>query len=184
MRVHSELHKAWKSEKTSELLQPLPKDFYSRAIAYLKSLQEPHTPSNVNTLQERLATREKAIIERLLTEVKQARFQKITTSSLGGEKVDPQNLTEEEKTLLEDLESSKAKFGGKHRGTQELVSSPPVETEFTIVRFLQDIPEIVGVDLKMYGPYKKEDVGSIPKQNAQALSKQGAIRSISVKPVA
>jgi DNA replication factor GINS len=49
------------------------------------------------------------------------------------------------------------------------------------VRFLQDIPEIVGTDLKIYGPYKKEDVGSLPMQNAQALIKQAAARSVEVK---
>jgi DNA replication initiation complex subunit (GINS family) len=36
------------------------------------------------------------------------------------------------------------------------------------------------VDLKIYGPYKKEDIGSLPKQNAQALIKQGAAKSIDI----
>ena len=53
----------------------------------------------------------------------------------------------------------------------------------TVVRFLQDIPEIVGVDLKIYGPYKKEDVGSLPRENAHALIMQGAAMQIEVKGV-
>jgi DNA replication factor GINS len=53
----------------------------------------------------------------------------------------------------------------------------------TTVRFLQDIPEIVGVDLEIYGPFKKEDVASLPLSNAQALEKQGAVKAIEVKSV-
>jgi len=49
------------------------------------------------------------------------------------------------------------------------------------LRFLQEIPEIVGVDLKIYGPYKKEDVGSLPAQNAQGLINQGAAKLIDVR---
>jgi len=51
----------------------------------------------------------------------------------------------------------------------------------SVVRFLQDIPEIVGTDLKIYGPFKKEDVGSLPNQNAYALVKQGAAKEIEVR---
>jgi DNA replication initiation complex subunit (GINS family) len=52
-----------------------------------------------------------------------------------------------------------------------------------VVRFLQDIPEIVGVDMKSYGPFKKEDVASLPIPNAQALVKQGAVREIEVRGI-
>jgi DNA replication initiation complex subunit (GINS family) len=37
--------------------------------------------------------------------------------------------------------------------------------------------------LRIYGPYKKEDVGSLPAQNAQVLVKQGAAKVIEVKGV-
>lgn len=55
--------------------------------------------------------------------------------------------------------------------------------ELSVVRFLDNVPEIVGVDLKIYGPYKKEDVGSLPNQNARALIKQGLAKEIDVKRV-
>ncbi|MBC7129615.1 hypothetical protein H5T51_00135, partial [Candidatus Bathyarchaeota archaeon] len=42
-----------------------------------------------------------------------------------------------------------------------------------IVRFLKEIPEIVGIDMKSYGPYKPEDVASLPAENAEILIKQG-----------
>ncbi len=42
-----------------------------------------------------------------------------------------------------------------------------------VVRFLKDVPAIVGADLKTYGPFKSEDVASIPVENAKVLIRQG-----------
>ena len=42
-----------------------------------------------------------------------------------------------------------------------------------VVRFLKDVPSIVGVDLKTYGPFKSEDVASLPIENARVLIRQG-----------
>jgi DNA replication factor GINS len=177
--LHSELYRAWKSEKTTELPQPLQSDFYGRATAYLKGLEDRGTSGNVHALQDRLTVREKEIAERLLAEIKQARFRKISSSSLEGRSINPLDLTDEEKALLGSLYGSREKLD-EAQTFVELPSLAP-KTELTIVRFLQDIPEIVGVDLRMYGPFKKEDVGSIPNQNAHALIRQGAVRAIDVK---
>jgi hypothetical protein len=39
----------------------------------------------------------------------------------------------------------------------------------TKVRFLADVPEFVGMDLKTYGSFKKEDIDEIPESNAKLL---------------
>lgn len=178
--MYSELYKAWKSEKISELPQPLPNDFYSRATAYLKDLDKKGAASNVETLQNRLTLREKEIAERLLGEIKEIRLRKITNSSLNDKVINLLDLTEKEKTLIENLKTSTTKFDGVP-GEEDIETSGPITVELMVIRFLQDVPEIVGVDLKMYGPYKKEDVGSLPTQNAEAFIKQGAAKSIDVK---
>lgn len=41
------------------------------------------------------------------------------------------------------------------------------------VRFLQEIPEFVGIDLKDYGPFKPNDTAEIPLENAILLILQG-----------
>jgi len=46
-------------------------------------------------------------------------------------------------------------------------------TVFTEIRFLKDCAEIVGTDLKTYGPFKKDDVAALPKENASILIKLG-----------
>jgi len=178
--MYNELYKVWRLEKTSELPQPLPSDFYNRAAAYLKDLDEKGISNTPQGLQDRLALKEKEVAERLLEEIRQARLRKITNTSLKGTAMNLQDLTDKEKTLVESLQASTAEFG-EVRVESSNVDTPLVEVDLTVVRFLQDSPEIVGVDLKMYGPYKKEDVASLPKQNAEAFIKQGAAKSIDVK---
>ena len=38
-----------------------------------------------------------------------------------------------------------------------------------MIRFLSEVDEIVGADLEKYGPFKAEDIATIPYENAQAL---------------
>ena len=37
------------------------------------------------------------------------------------------------------------------------------------IRFLNEVDEIIGVDLEKYGPFKSEDIATIPYENAHAL---------------
>ena len=59
---------------------------------------------------------------------------------------------------------------------------PPKKNKYlVIVRILKDIPEIIGKNLESYGPFKKEDIATIPKENAKSLIKQGAVIEVETK---
>ncbi|MGC8999287.1 MAG: hypothetical protein ACP5JW_07900, partial [Candidatus Bathyarchaeia archaeon] len=49
-----------------------------------------------------------------------------------------------------------------------------------LLRFLKDVPAIVGQDMKIYGPFKAEDVASVPVENAKILIRQGLAEEINV----
>ena len=180
--MYIELYKAWKSEKTSHVPQPLPSDFYQRTESYLKNLGEETTSSDTHTIQSRLLIKEKEIAGRLLGELRDARLRKIIENAKNGNAITTDGLTDEEQDLANRLNNSLASFKEKQTETKKEQSSQ-TETDLVVVRFLQDIPEIVGVDLKIYGPYRKEDVGSLPAQNAQGLVRQGAARLIEVRGI-
>jgi DNA replication initiation complex subunit (GINS family) len=181
--LHNELYKAWKSEKTTQDPQLLPDDFYQRAAGYLKGLEDDAASTDVHAIQGHLILKEKEVARRLLEELRQTRLQKIVNATRNGKTVNSMNLTEEEKKLVASVNESLTSFK-ENRSPQPLHASvQEVNTELAVVRFLQDIPEIVGVDLKIYGPYKKEDVGSLPKENAQALIMQGAAIQVEVRGV-
>ncbi len=179
--MYNDLYKAWKAERTSENPQPLPADFYQRAAGYLRGLEDDSTTGDTRTIQGRLLVHEKEMAQRLLEELKATRLHKIVNSAKDGHTVGTDGLTDEEKTLAAQFNESIALFKQGKRAQP----SPSEEetTELSVVRFLSDVPEIVGVDLKIYGPYKREDVGSLPTQNAQALVRQGLARGIDVRQV-
>jgi DNA replication factor GINS len=177
--VYADIYQAWKNEKTSESPQPLPQDFYRRAESYLRGLQS--NSSDTRTLQSQLNQKEKEVVSRLLQELKETRIRKLVTAARDGKEVNAAYLTDDEKTLIKNLTASLQSPTATLTKSEE--PPEPERTIMSVVRFLQDIPEIVGTDLKIYGPYKKEDVGSLPSQNAEALMKQGAVKMVEVKNI-
>jgi DNA replication initiation complex subunit (GINS family) len=180
--MYNELYQAWKSEKNSPLPQPLPHDFYHRVTSYVNRLEQDSTSSDPHTIQGRLLSREAEVARRLLEELRETRLRKILENAKMGIPANEETLTDEERILANSLNESLATFK-EEKGPKNTVPSERENIELAVVRFLQDIPEIVGVDLRIYGPYKKEDVGSLPAQNAQVLVKQGAAKVIEVKGV-
>ena len=117
--------------------------------------------------------------ERLLGELRQTRIQKIISAAQNRIPIQQASLTEEEFGVLEKINQSLSSLG-------QLPVQPQKEgltDELRVVRFLEDIPEIVGVDLRIYGPFKKEDVASLPAPNAHVLERQGAAKSIEVRGI-
>ena len=53
-----------------------------------------------------------------------------------------------------------------------------VKQGYVMVRFLKDVPSFVGIDLKVWGPFKKEDIAVIPYENAKALVKAGVVEEV------
>ena len=85
------------------------------------------------------------------------------------------NLTDVEKFILDskrELEERKetilsGTLNGKSKLLESIAQSHKIKP--TAMRFLQDMEQIVGVDLKNYGPFKTEDIATIPYENASAL---------------
>ena len=54
--------------------------------------------------------------------------------------------------------------------SEETSSKEDTNIEYIIVRFSKDVKnEIVGVDGSIYGPFKKEDICKLPKENANSF---------------
>ena len=87
------------------------------------------------------------------------------------------SLTEEEEKWLKEasppLESLRRFAENLLRGRLERVKSK-TGNELMVVRILRELPEMIGVDMKTYGPFKPEDIASLPAENAKTLIRQGA----------
>ena len=179
--MYDELHNAWKAEKSSQKLQPLPRDFYQRTTAYLEGLSYESPDREPRDLQGRLTAREKDIVSRLLRELKEIRRTKIYQAAQNHSEINSTDLTEEEAMLVEVIKYPES--GSRIPESIPSSSKLGAEDSLVVVRFLQDIPEVVGTDLRIYGPFKKEDVASVPSTNAKALIDQGAAKAIDFKKV-
>ena len=86
-----------------------------------------------------------------------------------------ENLLDEEKFILDADNEMKDRremiLTGILNGKSKLLESIAQnhKTKSVVVRFLQEMDQIVGSDLEKYGPFKTEDVATIPYENAQAL---------------
>ena len=101
----------------------------------------------------------------------QIRLDKITKSS----NAQFGNLLDEEKFILDSHEEQSertemilsATINGKSKFLESL--SYNHKTKKVAIRFLKEVDELVGADLEKYGPFKTEDIATIPYENAQAL---------------
>ena len=84
-------------------------------------------------------------------------------------------LTDEEKFIIDSNnemdERKEMVISGIINGKSKFleITSTKHKTKPITVRFVKEYDEIVGVDLEKYGPFKPEDIATIPNQNAQAL---------------
>lgn len=93
------------------------------------------------------------------------------------------NLLDEEKYILdseeEKLERKEMIINATINGKVKLLDSisKKHKTKPVVVRFIKEMDEMIGADLEKYGPFKTEDIATIPYENAKALiSKNIAVK--------
>jgi len=174
--VYNELYQAWKTEKENSELQPLPKDFYERLAEYTRKLREEKRMLDTKTVKAKLLKNETENVKKLVTELLQLRINKIAKALASGKSIPKNCLTKEEEKIGENVGELSDYF---HNLTESVLQGKLKPTKKKtklnkmVIRFLKDVPAIVGVDLKTYGPFKVEDVASLPIENAKLLIKQG-----------
>jgi DNA replication factor GINS len=179
---YSLLYDAWKREKENHELQPLDKAFYVRLSQYLKGQREELQMLDEKTLKAHLISEENERIKKLLSDLIHSRYRKIFNKVLEGKTIPTDILASEEEVSYSGIASTwkhvedvlKDVLRGrtpKGKGVQ-LVEEP----KRILVRFLQAIPAIIGPDMKAYGPFKEEDVASLPAENAEILITRGVAK--------
>lgn len=184
--MYDEVYDAWKKEQESVELQPLAKDFYARLAGYVKKIREETKMLDEKTAKARLIKHELRNARRLIKALVRLRFEKIFHAATAGETVSAEALTEDEEKLcsrVAPLAESYQEFlkgvliGRLQRAEEESKEKP----KRVLVRFLKDMPAIIGADMKTYGPFKTEDVGTVPAENAAVLIKQGIAAKVELE---
>jgi len=182
--MYNKLYEAWNKEKENKELQTFSRDFYSRLTDYVKSLKEESRMLDRKALKARLMLRELENVKRLAKELVQLRYKKTLNETIAGKVMPGDVLTEEEeglhKAILPLAESYKAFLKDILRGRSTPVKREE-KPERMLLRFLQEIPAVIGSDMRTYGPFKAEDIATLPIENARIFLEKGIAVAVEAK---
>jgi DNA replication factor GINS len=173
--MYNRLYEIWKSEIETDDIVKLPQNFYSEVVEYLRRLREERRMLDRKTVKASLLQVEMRNAKRMIRELIHARYRKLMIKMAKCEKVSEDVLTQEERKFHKETLSFAEAYRNfakeiLHGHVPKLDASPKHRL---ILRFLKDVPAIVGADMKVYGPFKAEDIASVPVENAKILSRKG-----------
>jgi len=182
--VYDELYEALKTENENVEIQRLSKDFYAKIAVYMKKIREERRMLDEKTTKAKLLNREFKNVKNMAEKLFRLRYDKVRKKALARETVPREALTEEEEKLYgEILPLAEAYQTFLKDILQGRLSSVEKEEKpkKILLRFVQEIPAIVGSDMKTYGPFEPEDLATLPSENARILIKQGVAVEVETK---
>ena len=190
--MYNDLYTAWRREIDEESLGKLPPDFYVKMADYQKRLKDEKALPDKRSVKVSLLEHESKNVALMLKELLSTRYRKLLEMISENHAVPSELLTVEEAKMSESFVS----FAGSYeKFTQDLLqgqsaqatpqpavlhSAPEPGHKRATLRFTKAIPAIIGADMKPYGPFKVEDVASMPIENAKVLVKQGLAMLVEV----
>jgi DNA replication initiation complex subunit (GINS family) len=174
------LRQALESEETSETLTALPADAYIKLANYAQKLRST-TGSGNEDAPGRLAKKQLWLIEVMTRRLLQLRLDKAekeeeaATHEVDQPQRSSKNLLPEERYINDVLRQLTKK---EERFVKAVADGQPSfftlvqrkETQrMTTVRISKRVGEIIGADLKRYGPFEVNDVTRLPVGNAQVM---------------
>jgi DNA replication initiation complex subunit (GINS family) len=183
--MYDVLFEAWRKERENPDLQSLPKDFYAQLSDYVRRIREERRMIDEESVRGRLLKREEENVKRMISDLIQTRYGKMMKMAAKREIAPLTALTSEEESLYDGLLFQAETYEDLLRDIMQ-GQRPKIKKSrnkgFIIVRILKEIPQqFIGADMKMYGPFKPEDITVLPEENAKALIKQGVAEEIEVK---
>lgn len=165
MLTYETIRKVANDEKLTTKLTKLPLDFSKDVSTYLtKKSQIKETKedsweldSAAQTLQELFDRRERKIVNLALDSTR--------TGSV------PEELTRDEKEFFNKLTDIITEFKSKKKQEAH-------KTTLEVLAVKEDIPEFVGSDMSIYGPFKEGDVITLPKDESNILLEKNIVEKI------
>ena len=185
--MYNELYAAWRREIEGTSLGGLPPDFYNRLTDYLQRLNEENRILDKKSIKVNLLEHESQNVKRMLNELLRARYKKLVRTITQSQKMPSDLLTVEEVEMCKNFvafSDSYQKFTRTLMQGQASKIEVKVEAQSNhkrvVLRFIKNIPTIIGADMKTYGPFIAEEVASLPFENAKMFIKQGLAVSVEV----
>ena len=164
--IHS-LHNTVLRETENDSILEINPNFYRNLANFIGNLKKQEFDGIENKIKNTMIE----MVTELTSLLIQIRLDKISKTS----NLEISYLLDEEKFILDSQEDQReriemilsATINGKSKFLESLAQNH--KTKKIVIRFLNEVDEIVGADLEKYGPFKTEDIATIPYENAQAL---------------
>jgi|ETNmetMinimDraft_3_1059899.scaffolds.fasta_scaffold01471_5 DNA replication factor GINS len=153
-------------EVTNNDLQEIDPDFYTYISNFIGKLRG----ENYDGAESKINNNLIGLITELATLVLRIRIEKIKDSTVNIKKlldIEEFILTSEDETK----EREEMILSGILNGKSKLLESiaQKTKTQLVSVRILKEVEQMIGSDSENYGPFKPEDIATIPLENAQRL---------------
>jgi DNA replication initiation complex subunit (GINS family) len=187
---YDDIHAVWEKEVENEELQDLHDMKLGKMVAYLSQMRLAlaHTDAK-DTLKSDLLQKEAQNLEFIIKDLLMLRREKILKASLALRRPRGRmTLPEEElyNRLVRGLEKHAEFVRETMLGTPAATvkrsvagskkEGEPETMDYVLVRFLRPVDEpFLGLDEVVYGPFKKEDVATIPAANVRTWLRDGTV---------
>ena len=161
------LHNTVLRETENDSLLEIKPNFYRNLSDFIGNLRKQEFDGVEDKIKDTMIEMASELTSLLI----QIRLEKISNSN----DFDISYLLDEEKFILDSQEEQNertemilsATINGKSKFLELLAENHKIKK--VVIRFLSEVDEIIGADLEKYGPFKAEDIATIPYENAQAL---------------
>ena len=173
------LHIIVMQEFETEDPQELSADFFRNLSNFIGKLKNEEYDGIGKKTKNQIISTATSLTELLINK----RLQKIAAMST----ISYNALTDEEKFVIDSNDEMNERknmiisgiINGKSKFLE--ITSTKHKIKPVTVRFVKEFDEIVGADLEKYGPFKPEDVATIPNENAQALISNGIVLKVRIE---
>ncbi len=171
--IYDETTEAWRREFHNKELQELRADIFRDIAIHIRRLKEAQRNLDQRSLKAVLLAEEIERIHQLTMELIDRRLSKIWVASQTNGHITTHASEKWAEEELSSLTRHYRKFKEDTAQGIEPSNSPEKKKDQLLIRFVQDMPSIIGVDLKTHGPFLKEDIAILPYENAESLIRQG-----------
>jgi DNA replication factor GINS len=145
-----------------------------RLHEYIEKLVAECHAESLSELQRQLRQAELVNLQFMLNGLLRDRLQKILAHLLDSKTIDQDLLTRPERRFLDQVSRNMRTTLAE---ADELFAPTEVQSpsQLVLVRFLAEHPQLIGVDLRTYGPFRADDLATLPLENARVIvRKNGA----------
>ena len=168
------------SEVGSTDLLPLPNDFYSGISSYSQKLRR-SVASGASEISARLTATQTRMLESMVRQLLKLRVTKALQQNAVLQLLPEEKyVCSAEQRFQKRLDTLVAAVSEGQPSFVEFAHLTEAKRNVT-VRFLKRVDELVGLDLRHYGPFEVEDVAAIPAASADILIAGGDAAEVTTR---